>query len=158
AMALTNLESMKDFIEINSRNYIQYQEELGGINGIELQSYDPAENCNYQYVVLTIDEEKTTISRDQLIEVLYAENVLARRYFYPACHRMEPYRSFFPHAGLLLPETEKLTNRVLCLPTGTGVNGSQIGLVCRILRLAVENGSGIAARLSIRKPARLIDR
>ncbi len=41
-----------------------------------------------------------------LVRVLHAENVLARRYFYPGCHEMEPYRSYFPHAGLVLPETE----------------------------------------------------
>ena len=43
------------------------------------------------------------ISRDELVQILQAENVLARRYFYPGCHRMEPYRSYYPHARLLLP-------------------------------------------------------
>ena len=30
--------------------------------------------------------------RDDLVAALHAENVLARRYFYPGCHRLEPYR------------------------------------------------------------------
>ena len=36
---------------------------------------------------------------------------------------MEPYRSYFPHARLLLPETERLVERVLQLPTGTSIAG-----------------------------------
>ena len=70
--------------------------------------YNEAQKPNYQYLVLEIDEAVIGVSRDQLVAILEAENVKARRYFYPGCHRMEPYRSYFPHASLLLPETEKL--------------------------------------------------
>ena len=153
AMGLTNLESMGDFIAVNRQNYYQYRKELAGLAGVDLFAYDENDKCNFQYIVLEIDERKTVLTRDQLLEILHKENVLARRYFYPGCHRMEPYRSYFPHAGLLLPETERLTNRVLCLPTGTGVNGSQITLICEILRLVVESGAEIAARFSSDEPA-----
>ena len=148
AMGLTNLESMDDFIAINRRNYKQYAEELAGIEGVTFLTYDEKEKCNYQYVVLEIDPTATIVSRDQLMEILHKENVLARRYFYPGCHRMEPYRSYFPHAGLLLPETEALTSRVLCLPTGTGVSDDQISLICALLRLVVENGNEISGRMN----------
>lgn len=143
AMGLTNLESIEEFVTVNYHNYQQYQEELVDLEGIHLARYNEKEKCNYQYIILEIDEEKTTITRDQLVKILHAENVLARRYFYPGCHRMEPYRSYFPHAGLLLPETEKLTQRVLCLPTGTGVTQEQISQICQILRLAVRNGAAV---------------
>ena len=88
------------------------------------------------------------VSRDDLVRVLHAENVLARRYFYPGCHEMEPYRSYFPHAGLLLPETERLTQRVMSLPTGTAVGPEEIETVCAIIRLAVENSREVRARLA----------
>jgi dTDP-4-amino-4,6-dideoxygalactose transaminase len=147
AMGLTNLESIDDFVSVNRRNYEQYGEELAGLKGVSLLTYDDKERCNYQYLVLEIDERKTVVTRDQLMEILHRENVLARRYFYPGCHRMEPYRSFFPYAGMLLPETEKVSDRVLCLPTGTGISEEQIRLVCTILRLAVENGSEVSQKM-----------
>jgi dTDP-4-amino-4,6-dideoxygalactose transaminase len=153
AMGLTNLESMDEFIAVNYRNYRQYREELAGLAGVQILVYDEKEKCNYQYVVLVIDDSKTIVTRGELVEILHAENVLARRYFYPGCHQMEPYRSYFPHAGLLLPETEKLTQRVLCLPTGTGINADQVDRVCQILRYAVENGSEVSHRMNI-KPQR----
>ena len=93
AMGLTNLESMDDFVSVNRRNYKQYEAELTGLEGVSLLTYDEDEKCNYQYVVLEIDEARTIVTRDELMEILHKENVLARRYFYPGCHRMEPYRS-----------------------------------------------------------------
>jgi len=86
--------------------------------------------------------------------VLHAENVVARRYFYPGCHRMEPYRSYFPHADLLLPETEKLCQRVLVLPTGTAVGEAEIGTVCSILATAVASGGELTRLLGVEKEIR----
>ena len=100
--------------------------------------------------------DKSGLSRDRLIQTLHAENVLARRYFFPGCHRMEPYRSYFPHASLLLPNTEKVASQVLVLPTGTAVSVDEITAICRIIRLAVANAQKINAhfdKLDREKPA-----
>jgi len=132
---------------VNRENYKAYEQELSGLPGVSLIKYDQREKCNYQYVILEIDEAVTGVTRDQLVDILQAENVLARRYFYPGCHRMEPYRSYFPHAGLVLPVTERLVKRVLSLPTGTAVGPAEIGKICQILRLAVANGPGARERL-----------
>jgi len=79
--------------------------------------------------------------------VLWAENVLARRYFYPGCHRVEPYRSFFPNAGLLLPETERLTSRVLALPTGTAIGPAEVKRICELVRTALAHGQQVREKL-----------
>jgi dTDP-4-amino-4,6-dideoxygalactose transaminase len=148
AMGLTSLESMGDFIEVNRRNYHEYHRALAGIPGVSLMEYDGGECYNYQYIVVDIDEPAATISRDALLQLLWAENVLARRYFFPGCHRMEPYRSYFPHSGLLLPETERLTGRLLVLPTGTAVGATDIGAICDLIRMAVRNGMAITRKLA----------
>ena len=147
AMGLTGLESMPDFVAANRRNYEQYGRELDGVRGAQLIRYDDCEKCNYQYIVLEIDAAQTGITRDRLVQVLHAENVLARRYFYPGCHRMQPYRSYFPHAGLLLPHTEQVCSRVLVLPTGTGISPDEITGICRILRLAIANAAKVNEQL-----------
>lgn len=147
AMGLTSLESIDKFIAVNLRNYRQYQNELGRFSGIKLCRYNDKENCNYQYIILEIDESVTGISRDNLIRILWAENILARRYFYPGCHRMKPYISYFPNSGLLLPETESLSQRVISLPTGTNIGKDKIKIICHIIKFAVENGREITKKL-----------
>jgi dTDP-4-amino-4,6-dideoxygalactose transaminase len=147
AMGLTGLESLDEFVAVNFHNYKRYQRELTGIPGLSLVLYDETERGNYQYVVLEIDETVAQVSRDELVRVLRAENVLARRYFYPGCHKMEPYCSSAPDAGLLLPETEKLVERVLCLPTGTAVNPDDVESICRIIRLVMNHGQQVKGML-----------
>ena len=146
AMGLTSLDDMDEFIAINRLNYNHYQHELAGIPGVSMVTYDEVEKCNYQYIVLEVDETVTQISRDRLIEILHAENVIARRYFYPGCHQMEPYRSYFPHSRLLLPETEGLVKRVLSVPTGTAVGPKEISQICQIIRLAVTQSHEVRVR------------
>ena len=77
-----------DLVAVNRRNYEAYRAGLAGIPGVALMPYDSAERGNYQYVVVEVDEATAGLTRDDLIKVLHAENVLARKYFWPGCHRM----------------------------------------------------------------------
>lgn len=149
AMGLTSLESLSEFIEINYNNYLAYSKGISGILGLKLTRYDNEENNNYQYVVIEIDDRITGISRDLLLKILHAENIRARRYFYPGCHQMEPYRSYFPNAGLVLLETQELTQKVLQLPTGTAVGKAEIDRLCDLIRFVIANGPEIQKRASI---------
>jgi len=145
AMGLTNLESMDRFIDANRRHHELYREEFAGLEGVSVVTYNEEEKCNYQYVVIEVEEERTSISRDQLLRILHAENVLARRYFYPGCHRMEPYKSRLPL--LSLPATERVCERVLSLPTGTAVSPVDISAICGIIRIVLKNGREVSAKL-----------
>jgi dTDP-4-amino-4,6-dideoxygalactose transaminase len=147
AMGLTSLESVDEFAEINRCNYHAYRRELDGIPGVTQIAYDASQRMNYQYIVLEVDELGTGLTRDELVQVLMAENVLARRYFHPGCHRMEPYRSYYPHAALVLPETEKLCRRVMVLPSGTSIDERAISQICQIIRMAVSNAPAVRAQV-----------
>lgn len=137
AMGIVNLESFDKFVSINRRNYEEYRRHLAGIPGIKLIAYDDRERCNYHYIVMTIDAAVAGIDRDALVTLLHKENIRARRYFWPGAHRMQPYRSFFPHARLLLPETEKVAAKVIVLPNGDTLAPGDIKTICDIIRLCV---------------------
>ena len=147
AMGLTNLEHLGEIIACNRANYQAYEEHLQGLPGIRLLGCDEGYRWNYQYVVTTVSDD-AGLTRDDLVQVLHAENVMARRYFHPGVHRMEPYRSYFPHAHLLLPDTEKVCREVLVLPTGTAVSQRDITRVCGLIRTALENAPAVRARLA----------
>ena len=147
AMGLTTLESLDDFVSTNRRNYAQYRVELDAVPGLSVTPYDEAEQQNYQYVVVEIDTERCSVPRDDLMRILHAENVLARRYFYPGCHRMEPYRTLAPN--LRLPVTEDVASRILILPTGSTVASEDVTTICQILSLAVNNPEALLDHLSV---------
>jgi dTDP-4-amino-4,6-dideoxygalactose transaminase len=151
AMGLTNLECLQEFIALNRSNFRKYHEQLSGIDGISLAGYDEGEENNFQYIVVEIDQDRTAVSRDQIVQILHAENVLVRRYFHPGCHRLEPYRSLTPAVEIALPETEKLSDRVLCFPTGTSIGAHEIEAICGILRFVVAHGHRIKSEFLTRK-------
>ena len=153
AMGLTGLESLNEFIAVNRENYSAYKERLRSIPGVKTAVYDEKEKCNFHYVIAEVDQDKAGLSRDELLAILHAENVLARRYFYPGCHQMEPYRSYFPHAHLLLKNTEALTQKVLSLPNGTSISAPQIQEVCDIIECAVHHAPEIKKRFLKTQPA-----
>jgi hypothetical protein len=61
---------------------------------------------------------------------------------------MPPYRDLYPDAGRFLPETDRLSECVMCLPTGLSVQSEDIVAICQILRLAVSRASELRAVLS----------
>ena len=152
ATGLTGLETLQEVVAVNRENFHAYQDALAGIPGITLLDYDERERCNFQYVVLDVDPRAASITRDDLVTVFWAENVLARRYFYPGCHRMEPYRTRFPDAGRHLPATERLVERTLTLPTGTALDTAGVRRVTDLMAFAVRHGRAITERLRVTPP------
>jgi dTDP-4-amino-4,6-dideoxygalactose transaminase len=133
AMGLVNLMSLDKIVTVNRQNFKIYQEELAHLPNIKLLTYDENEQNNYQYIVLEVSED-SPVSRDEIIQTLHAENVRARRYFWPGCHKMKPYKDLYPHAGLLLPETQKIADRVIVLPTGMAMNTEKIETITSIIK------------------------
>ena len=138
AMGLTNLEAMEAIIEKNKKNYEHYRDQLRDIPGVKLVEYNPAEKNNYQYVVIEVDPSVCRQGRDEIVEALHVENIIARKYFWPGCHRMEPYKSLFPDAYLALSETERVSANVIVLPTGQQIQDSDLKRICSIIRSACE--------------------
>jgi dTDP-4-amino-4,6-dideoxygalactose transaminase len=136
AMGLTSLESMDAIISANARNYRDYCASLGDLRGISLLPLNGSEKANFQYVVLEVDERATGVSRDALVEHLHSRGVLARKYFWPGCHRMEPYRSRTTHIANV-PNTDLVAGRVVVLPTGQAVSESDVERVCTAIREAL---------------------
>lgn len=148
AMGITSLEAVDELISINRRNYERYRSGLCKLPGISLIQYDPADLHNYQYIVLELNPTIAPLNRDELVAVLHAENVLARKYFWPGCHRMEPYRSLQPNASLLLPETERTASRILLLPNGQSVEQDTVDTICGIISSSFNQADVIKAVLT----------
>jgi len=144
AMGLANLDHIDTAIEVNYQNYLAYREALSGIAGLSILDFNETEKNNYQYVVVEV-AAGCPVSRDHIIDALRAENVLARKYFWPGCHRMQPYCDIYPDAASLLADTEAVADRVIVLPTGTAVDLADIKVIGEITRKLVEGPSTLCA-------------
>ncbi|MCZ7557106.1 MAG: aminotransferase class I/II-fold pyridoxal phosphate-dependent enzyme [Bacteroidia bacterium] len=150
AMGIANLESIDDFISVNRKNYLAYKKSFSSLPGIRIIEYPEREKCNYQYVVVEIDETIVGLTRDEILQVLHAENVLARRYFYPGCHQMEPYKKQIKHRREVLQETELLAKCIMILPNGSSIRRDEINCISQVISRAFANRHEIHSMLSRR--------
>jgi dTDP-4-amino-4,6-dideoxygalactose transaminase len=133
AMGVTALESREEFIARNEENLSAYGRALGCTPGLKVCFQRTHEPRNWQYVVVEVEADGTGKTRDEIVAALHAENVLAKKYFFPGCHRMEPYRSMECGRDASLPHTERLCDRLLQLPTGTSVSPTDIARIGEFL-------------------------
>lgn len=132
AMGLTNLEAFPVFVEANRLRHEIYSEQLASIEGVRLIQYSDQNSPNYQYVVIELEQGQ--VQRDRLVAGLHEHNVLARKYFWPGCHGMKLYREQFPNAGIHLPQTLHIAERVAVLPTGQSLAPEDVRKIAMLVK------------------------
>jgi dTDP-4-amino-4,6-dideoxygalactose transaminase len=144
AMGLCLLEELDGVLAANRRNYQAYRQALGAIPGLSVLDIENPDKANCQYVVAQLAPGLPADLRDRLVEALWAENILARRYFHPGCHHSQPYATRSPVP--VLPVTDELCRRVLVFPTGTAVQPEQIEAIAEFVRFFLANDKDIQSR------------
>jgi dTDP-4-amino-4,6-dideoxygalactose transaminase len=133
AIALMSLEDFPRNQKNNQTLYRIYEARLEAIPGLKLVRPSGVSFSNYQYVVFRVDERAFGLSRDLLVELLKAENIIARRYFYPGIHRSIPYSHEMPQYLDRLPNTDAACATTLQLPIGALVSAEGVGRICDIV-------------------------
>jgi len=151
AMGLTSLEHCDELIVRNRERFLLYRSVLSGIPGLRVLEPWSGGKWNYHYVVAVLDPN-FGLSRDRLMAILHAEGVRARRYFWPGCHRMEPYRSDPLYQGLSLEVTDTIAERVLQFPSGGELNEADIVTIGAAVRFVQDRALTISRMLHDRLP------
>jgi len=142
AFGLTNLEDLNTFVEANRNNYEAYRKGIATIPGLSILEFNHAEKNNYQFVVLEVSPD-FPVARDEIVRIFHAENILVRKYFWPGCHNMMPYRAFYPHADLMLPLTRIVADRVIVLPTSQAISEDHVQTIVDVFSILRRIGIGM---------------
>lgn len=146
AIALMSLEDFPANQKNNEALYRLYETQLKTIPGLHLVKPTGVSFSNYQYLVCWVDEREFGLSRDLLIDILKAENVLARRYFYPGVHRSIPYAQELPQYLDSLPNTDSLCASCIQFPIGAPVSAQDAEHICNILGRAHQASAEIRSQ------------
>ena len=114
AMGICNLRHLDG--EIAKRKIVveRYRQRLSGVEGICLCQPQDGVESNYAYFPAVFDGYKYT--RNEIFEMLKAQEITARKYFFPLTNSFECYRHY-PTAGAeKTPVAQHLALRVLTLP------------------------------------------
>jgi len=143
AMGMTNLDALDSAIVKNKAVYQAYAEGLAGVPRVSLVQYDAREKNNYWYIALQISPD-FGMARNTVLQILQAENILARRYFFPGCHNMHPYCTMPAGKEAQLPNTGRVAENCLILPGGGSVDPRDVATICALLANIANNASALS--------------
>ncbi len=130
AMGLCNLRHVDE--EINKRKLIvdRYNENLSNTNGIVLSKPQKGVKSNYAYFPVIFNGFKK--DRNQVFEELKANNIIARKYFYPLTNAIECYKEEYNVDDT--PVAKYIAERVLTLPLYSDLRLEDIDRICEIIK------------------------
>jgi len=132
-VGLKNLSNVEKCLKTRRDLIALYQGLLKDIKGISFQEVLPGNKSSGNYMVVFVDEERFGMSRDKLCEVLEAENIETKKYFYPAVHMQEAYRAFREAYEGKLPVTENASRTGLALPLYGHMEPVIVEKVCGVI-------------------------
>lgn len=129
AMGLCNLRHVDDEIARRKAVVERYFERLSGVRGVKLTPIKPNVRHNYAYMPVVFDGDK--YQRDEIDERLRAENIFARKYFYPITSSFECYQGKFDIA--VTPMAKHISECVLTLPLYADLALEDVDRICNIV-------------------------
>lgn len=129
AYGLAGFDNLGNVLNQNKSIYKSYLEIFKDSQEIKFLEYDDANSSNFHYIVARVNSSY----RDQLVDSLHQNKVFVRKYFFPGCHRLEPYVSEEKYYRYSLLETEKVSSEVIVFPNGKQLTTNDINFFKNII-------------------------
>ena len=128
AMGICNLRHIDEEIEKRKRVVEHYRERLGGVKGIKLCADQQGVKSNYAYFPVVFDGYR--YSRDEIFENLKANDIVARKYFYPITNEFSCYKGKFRGET---PIAKHISENVITLPMYADLSTEDVDRICDII-------------------------
>lgn len=136
ALALSGLELVEKKVRRYNRIARLYADRLSGIEGISFPEVRSDDVSTFKDYCVHVEPAAFGCTRDELMAALKAENIEARRYFYPPLNRQALYREY-AREGPPLIHTDRISGGVLSLPIYHSLEDQTVNTVAyAIQRLA----------------------
>ncbi len=145
AMALASLERFDDALARRRQIAFRYRKLLADVPGVQIQAIDVADESTFKDLSIAIDPEVFGLTRDQLVQVLVAEEIETRNYFDPPVHRHAAYAHLDP---VDLPVTEQVSSQIVSLPIYIDLSDDDVGRIAEAVHSAHEHADRILGVLN----------
>jgi len=133
AFGLLQLKYIDKAIERRREIDAQYREKLLLVTGIICPPIPDNTDYNHSYYPIVIEKDYP-LSREDLYQKLRANNVYARRYFYPLISEFSMYRGLPSASHHNLPVAAEIASKVLCLPIYPNLSNEQITFIIDLIK------------------------
>lgn len=131
AMGLCNLRYVDGEIAKRKKVVERYIERLSNIPGVTPWKEQSGVTHNYAYFPVVFDKSIFGKNRDEVAEALKAEEIYARKYFYPLTSEFECYKGKFEIQST--PVAKNVAENVLTLPLYADLSIEDVDLICDII-------------------------
>ena len=131
AMGICNLRHLKEEIQKRKLAVQRYRQRLSGVSGIRLCPEQEGVESNYAYFPVVIDGYKET--RYQIFAKLAAENIVARKYFFPLTNDFACYRALPTAGSEKTPIARDIASKVLTMPLYADLTAEDVDRICDII-------------------------
>ena len=131
AMGICNLRHLDNEIEKRQKVHAEYLKYLSEVPGIRLCPPQPGVQQNYAYFPVVFDGYK--YNRDEIFNILAAENIIARKYFYPLTNAFECYSERIGFNPEKTPIAKHIAENVLCLPMYADLSLEDVYRICSLI-------------------------
>ena len=131
AMGVCNLRHVEEEIAKRALVDERYRKHLSGIPGLQLNTQQPDVRSNHAYFPVVFDEKEFGAGRDVVFAALAAQNIHARKYFYPLTSAFECYQGCFDVGKT--PVAQRIADSVLTLPMYADLALEDVDRICEII-------------------------
>lgn len=124
----------------------RYRQSLSALPGIGFQLVREGNRSSYHMMAIKVDADSFGLTRDELREVLTAENIDTRCYYDPPVHRQSAYKQY-ANRGDYLFHTNQLAATAICLPVFSNLDSDALHGICNAIALAHEFAPEIKAKI-----------
>lgn len=110
-----------------------YRELLKDVAGINFLKNVEGVKYNYAYFPILIDQEKYSLSRDDLYNKLKEHHIYSRRYYYPLISNFSSYKGLDSAKSENLPIANRISEQVICLPIYPDIESDAIKRVVDVI-------------------------
>ena len=129
AMGLENLKIYREEQAKRAKVKAFYDEHLQDVKGIRIPKMPDGVTNSYQYYPIVIEDDYP-ITRNELYDRFKEQNILTRKYFYPACSDYDCYKNDLSVKLADLSVVNDLKNKVLCLPFYGNLDKDILDFIC----------------------------
>ena len=129
-VGIDSIDNLQNNLEIKKSIVKEYLQNLKDTPGISFQKINPVGESNYFFFSIVVDPDKYGLNRDQLAQILADRGIQARKYFHLPLHQHTSYKNSSIQS---LPNTEKLSKNILCLPTHADLTFEDVKYVCEVI-------------------------
>ena len=130
AMGICNLRNIDRCIAARGDAVRRYNERLSGVKGLQLMTAQPDVTPNYAYYAVLFEPSKFGETRDEVYERLKANDIFARKYFYPAINEMDCYKNL---SNEETPIAAQISRNIMTLPMYAELTIEKVDRICDVI-------------------------